>query len=62
MLDLAAATLTGGASVAPALGLRAMDASVEVLVEEGILTQEEAGKPSTSSYCSENKEIATVIP
>jgi hypothetical protein len=42
VLDLAKATLSGGATVASTLNLRAIDASLEVLVEEGVLTEDEA--------------------
>ena len=40
--DVAAAALSGGGTVVPALGMRAVDASLDVLAEEGVVTKEEA--------------------
>ena len=40
-INLAKATLSGGSAIAPIIGMNALDASLEVLVEEGVITEDE---------------------
>ncbi len=42
LLNLSHATLSGGATIAPTIGKKVLESSLEVLAEEGILTEEEA--------------------